>query len=47
MAGMQKAQQYIQAIQQTAKWDTFCGTFTYMSPERIKGQPHSYDSDIW
>lgn len=23
------------------------GTCIYMSPERIKGQPHSFDSDIW
>ena len=30
MSGMAKSQKYIQAIQQTAKWDTFCGTFTYM-----------------
>ncbi|KAG2388845.1 hypothetical protein C9374_000284 [Naegleria lovaniensis] len=47
MSGMAKSQKYVQAIQQTAKWETFCGTYVYMSPERIKGQPHSYDSDIW
>jgi len=29
------------------QWTTFKGTFTYMSLERIKGQPHSFDSDIW
>lgn len=29
------------------QWTTFQGTYTYMSLERIKGQPHSYDSDIW
>lgn len=23
------------------------GTVTYMSPERIKGEQYSYDSDIW
>jgi serine/threonine protein kinase len=27
--------------------NTWVGTVVYMSPERIKGQPHSYDSDIW
>ncbi|KAL9645747.1 hypothetical protein ABK040_003479 [Willaertia magna] len=47
MAGFSKSQNQLQAIQQTAKWETFCGTFTYMSPERIRGQPHSFDSDIW
>eukprot|EP00603_Paraphysomonas_imperforata_P007146 CAMPEP_0114439868 /NCGR_PEP_ID=MMETSP0103-20121206/15442_1 /TAXON_ID=37642 ORGANISM="Paraphysomonas imperforata, Strain PA2" /NCGR_SAMPLE_ID=MMETSP0103 /ASSEMBLY_ACC=CAM_ASM_000201 /LENGTH=366 /DNA_ID=CAMNT_0001610687 /DNA_START=99 /DNA_END=1195 /DNA_ORIENTATION=+ len=26
---------------------TFVGTFKYMSPERIKNQPYSYQSDIW
>lgn len=29
------------------QWETFLGTYTYMSPERIKGQKHSFDSDIW
>jgi len=29
------------------EWETFQGTFTYMSPERIKGQKHSFDSDFW
>jgi serine/threonine protein kinase len=28
-------------------WDTFQGTYAYMSPERIKGSDHSLDSDIW
>ena len=23
------------------------GTMTYMSPERLQGQPYSYPSDIW
>ena len=27
--------------------NTFVGTATYMSPERIEGQTYSYDSDIW
>ncbi|KAL0479071.1 hypothetical protein AKO1_007893 [Acrasis kona] len=26
---------------------TFQGTFMYMSPERLKGEEHSFDSDIW
>eukprot|EP00808_Paulinella_micropora_P026784 g6797.t1 len=26
---------------------TFAGTVTYMSPERIQGKSHSFDSDIW
>lgn len=26
---------------------TFVGTTTYMSPERIDGQPYSYPCDIW
>lgn len=26
---------------------TFQGTFTYMSPERIKGLEHTFNSDIW
>jgi serine/threonine protein kinase len=29
------------------EWETFSGTFTYMSPERIKGDKHSFSSDIW
>ncbi|KAL0490310.1 mitogen-activated protein kinase kinase [Acrasis kona] len=28
-------------------WDTFQGTYTYMSPERIRGEKHSFNSDIW
>jgi len=28
-------------------WETYCGTGIYMSPERIAGQSHSYDSDVW
>eukprot|EP00246_Nothoceros_aenigmaticus_P016992 TRINITY_DN8005_c0_g3_i1.p1 TRINITY_DN8005_c0_g3~~TRINITY_DN8005_c0_g3_i1.p1 ORF type:complete len:351 (+),score=54.17 TRINITY_DN8005_c0_g3_i1:240-1292(+) len=27
--------------------DTFIGTYTYMSPERISGSSYTYDSDIW
>jgi len=30
-----------------AQAKTFCGTLSYMSPERISGQEYSYDSDIW
>lgn len=26
---------------------TFVGTLTYMSPERLKGEEHSYAADIW
>lgn len=26
---------------------TFIGTYKYMSPERISGDIHSYDSDVW
>jgi serine/threonine protein kinase len=29
------------------EWETFLGTYTYMSPERIKGGKHSFSSDIW
>lgn len=28
-------------------FETFQGTMTYMSPERIKGEKHSFDSDLW
>lgn len=27
--------------------ETFVGTFTYMSPERISGGSYSYAADIW
>lgn len=27
--------------------NTFLGTVTYMSPERINGQPYSFPADIW
>ncbi|GAB5033084.1 ste ste7 protein kinase [Nannochloropsis oceanica] len=27
--------------------DTFVGTFTYMSPERICGEEYSYSADVW
>lgn len=26
---------------------TFIGTYVYMSPERLKGEEHSYTSDVW
>jgi serine/threonine protein kinase len=28
-------------------FNSFKGTFHYMSPERIQGESHSFDSDIW
>ncbi|PRW57164.1 mitogen-activated kinase kinase 3 [Chlorella sorokiniana] len=30
-----------------AQCHTFLGTVTYMSPERINGQPYSFPADIW
>jgi len=30
-----------------AQCETFVGTYTHMSPERIQGQGYSYSSDIW
>jgi serine/threonine protein kinase len=30
-----------------AQANTFVGTLTYMSPERISGEPYSFPSDIW
>ena len=27
--------------------ETFGGTYSYMSPERIIAEPYSYASDIW
>jgi len=32
------------SLAETASW---CGTVTYMSPERIQGSAYSYDSDVW
>jgi len=32
------------SLAETASW---CGTATYMSPERIQGDAYSYDSDVW
>jgi len=32
------------SLAETASW---CGTMTYMSPERIQGASYSYDSDVW
>ena len=29
------------------KWQTFIGTITYMSPERMNGEEYGMDSDIW
>ena len=29
------------------EWNTFQGSFTFMSPERINGNSHSFSSDIW
>ncbi|KAI3942619.1 hypothetical protein MKW92_018763 [Papaver armeniacum] len=29
------------------QWDTFVGTYNYMSPERISGSTYDYSSDIW
>eukprot|EP01013_Petalomonas_cantuscygni_P022466 TRINITY_DN4325_c0_g1_i2.p1 TRINITY_DN4325_c0_g1~~TRINITY_DN4325_c0_g1_i2.p1 ORF type:complete len:544 (+),score=42.52 TRINITY_DN4325_c0_g1_i2:171-1802(+) len=26
---------------------TFCGTVTYMSPERLAGRPYSFSADVW
>jgi mitogen-activated protein kinase kinase 3 len=28
-------------------WETFVGTFTYMSPERLNCENYSYPADIW
>ncbi len=28
-------------------YETFQGTITYMSPERLQGKEHTYNSDIW
>ncbi len=28
-------------------FQTFVGTFVYMSPERLKGKEHSFESDVW
>ncbi|KAL9653781.1 hypothetical protein ABK040_012842 [Willaertia magna] len=28
-------------------WSTYAGSVTYMSPERLNGQPYSYNSDIF
>jgi mitogen-activated protein kinase kinase 3 len=30
-----------------AQCNTFLGTVTYMSPERINGQPYSFPADVW
>ena len=29
------------------KCNSWVGTVTYMSPERISGRPYSFDSDVW
>ena len=36
-----------QLANSVAKCDSWVGTVTYMSPERIKGESYSFDSDIW
>jgi serine/threonine protein kinase len=36
-----------QLANSVAKCDCWVGTVTYMSPERIKGESYSFDSDIW
>lgn len=28
-------------------FESFEGTYMYMSPERLRGDTHSFDSDIW
>jgi serine/threonine protein kinase len=45
MAGMKKNKDDDGKV--TQSWETFQGTYTYMSPERIRGQKHSFDSDLW
>ena len=35
------------ASETVAKANTFVGTLTYMSPERIGGEAYSYASDLW
>ena len=30
-----------------AQAETFLGTLTYMSPERICGEEYSYSADVW
>jgi len=32
---------------EVSKTKSFVGTYNYMSPERINGEPYSYASDIW
>mmetsp|Transcript_16036 Transcript_16036/g.27648 ORF Transcript_16036/g.27648 Transcript_16036/m.27648 type:complete len:343 (-) Transcript_16036:636-1664(-) len=36
-----------QLANSTAQTATFAGTVTYMAPERLRGEPYSYPSDIW
>ena len=36
-----------QAVHSMAQCTSWVGTMTYMSPERLQGQPYSYPSDIW
>uniref|UniRef100_A0A7I4CTT7 mitogen-activated protein kinase kinase n=1 Tax=Physcomitrium patens TaxID=3218 RepID=A0A7I4CTT7_PHYPA len=34
-------------VHSLAQRDTFVGTCTYMSPERLQGRSYAYDSDLW
>ena len=36
-----------QLANSVTKCNSWVGTVTYMSPERISGKPYSFDSDIW
>ncbi len=36
-----------QLANSVSKCVSWVGTVTYMSPERIRGEPYSWDSDIW
>jgi len=34
-------------LEQSQAFHTFQGSFMYMSPERLKGESHSFSSDLW
>mmetsp|Transcript_4153 Transcript_4153/g.10084 ORF Transcript_4153/g.10084 Transcript_4153/m.10084 type:complete len:274 (+) Transcript_4153:954-1775(+) len=36
-----------QLANSVTKCNSWVGTVTYMSPERISGKPYSFDSDVW